>query len=235
MDPLAPRHGDSPARLRIGAILHGWRCVLVDLRGHGKSTGKRIYYGTVETKDLSQLLDQLAQKGQLAGPVSAIGESYGAALALRWKTVEPRVQNVVAIAPYVVLSNAVLNISRDYAPWMPQFILKAGLKKLPAVLNVPPGALDTTTVLSEKPVLALFVAGAADRIMPVADEQRLDKLAQPGSPLVVVPDATHESLTYFFNDLVPPVLAWLEREKPPATGASGATVLPSPAYVAQPN
>jgi cephalosporin-C deacetylase-like acetyl esterase len=42
--------------------------------------------------------------------VAVIGESYGAALALRWKTMDPRVGNVVAIAPYVVLSNAVLNM-----------------------------------------------------------------------------------------------------------------------------
>ena len=26
----------------------GWRCVLVDLRGHGKSTGKKVYFGTRE-------------------------------------------------------------------------------------------------------------------------------------------------------------------------------------------
>jgi hypothetical protein len=34
-------------------------------------------------------------------------------------------------------------------------------------------------------------------------------LALPGSKFIVVPDATHETLTYFFADLVPPVLTWL--------------------------
>src|SRR5450631_129493 len=29
----------------------GWRCVLVDLRGHGKSTGKQIFYGIKEAHD----------------------------------------------------------------------------------------------------------------------------------------------------------------------------------------
>ena len=28
--------------------------------------------------------------------------------------------------------------------------------------------------------------------------------------LIVVPEATHEAVTYYFQDLVPPVLAWLE-------------------------
>ena len=55
-----------------------------------------------------------------ARPVAAMGESYGAALALRWKTDEQRVDSVVAIAPYAVLSNAVLNIRHEYAHWFPQ-------------------------------------------------------------------------------------------------------------------
>src|SRR3954466_5867333 len=77
----------------------GWRCVLLDLRGHGKSTGKRIYFGIQETKDLSQLLDHLADQGHLVEPIAAVGESYGAALALRWKCVEPRLGPVVAMSP----------------------------------------------------------------------------------------------------------------------------------------
>jgi len=204
--------------------------VLVDLRGHGKSTGKQIFFGTRETEDLSQLLDKLAADGQLAGPVSAVGESYGASLALRWKSEDPRVRTVVSIAPYASLSNAVLNISRDYAAWMPEIFIRAGLKKLPRVLNVQPGELDTTTVLERNPVSALFVAGAADKIMPLADVQRLDQLSGPGSELIVEPNATHEAVTYFFNDLAPPVVAWLAAAGGVPTSAGGSNVLSSPAY-----
>jgi len=83
------------------------------------------------------LLDRLNEDGQLRGPVNVMGESYGAALALRWKASEPRVQNVVAIAPYAVLSNAVVNIRQDYAPWAPAFVVRMALKRLPALLKVP--------------------------------------------------------------------------------------------------
>jgi pimeloyl-ACP methyl ester carboxylesterase len=197
----------APWALRLAQ--EGWRCVLVDLRGHGKSTGKRIYYGAREARDLSQLLDRLAQDGQLNDPVAAFGESYGAALALRWKTVEPRVRTVVAITPYAGLSNAVLNLCHEYAGWTPRMLLRAGLKKLPSVLEVSADELDTTTGLARSPVAALFVAGTEDRITPVADAEQLQALAAPGSRLIVVPGATHEAVTYFFADLVPPVLAWL--------------------------
>ena len=197
----------APWALRLAQ--EGWRCVLVDLRGHGKSTGKWIYYGLQETRDLSQLLDRLAQDGQLKEPVAAFGESYGAALALRWKTVEPRVRTVVAITPYAGLSNAVLNLGHEYAGWMPRMFIRAGLKKLPSLFKVPAADLDITTVLIRHPVAALLVAGAEDRITAVADVKQLQALAAPGSELIVVPGATHEAVTYFFADLVPPVLNWL--------------------------
>jgi hypothetical protein len=191
----------------------GWRCVLVDLRGHGKSTGRKVYFGLVETNDMSRLLDALARNNELAQPVDVVGESYGASLALRWKTVEPRVQSVVAIAPYASLSNSVLNISRQYAGWFPQAIIRSGLKKLPAVLGVSATELDTTTVMRRKPVTALFIAGGEDNIAPVGDVEELRALALPDSKMLIVPGATHEGLTYYFPELVPVILPWLDEHK----------------------
>jgi pimeloyl-ACP methyl ester carboxylesterase len=215
----------APWALRLAE--DGWRCVLVDLRGHGKSTGKKIYFGIHETHDLSQLLDKLMETGQLTGPVAVMGESYGAALALRWHTTDARVGTVV-IAPYGSLSNAVMNIRRDYVGWMPPFLLREGLRKLPKVLQVGPEELDTTTVLKRSPVTALFIAGGDDHIAPAADVENLKQMAGQGSELIVEPNATHESVTYYFHDLAPPVLAWLAGETAPATGANQQVVLPSP-------
>jgi pimeloyl-ACP methyl ester carboxylesterase len=203
----------APWALRLAQ--EGWRCVLVDLRGHGKSTGRRIYFGVREPSDLSQLLDELAREHWLIEPVASVGESFGAALSLRWKAADPRVQMAVAIAPYASLSNALLNICHDYAGWVPKAILRAGLKKVPGVLKVQPAELDTTTVLTRQPVTALFIAGAGDKISPVADVKQLYSLTS-GSELVVVPDATHEAVTYFFDDLVPPILEWLTKRDAPA-------------------
>jgi hypothetical protein len=70
-------------------------------------------------------------------------------------------------------------------------------------------------------VTALFVAGAEDKIAPVKDVEQLRALAAPGSELIVVPDATHEAVTYFFAGLVPPVLACLSRN-----GGPGNSVYP---------
>jgi pimeloyl-ACP methyl ester carboxylesterase len=191
----------------------GWRCVLVDLRGHGKSTGKRIYFGVKETNDMSQLLDALAADHELAEPVVAFGESYGAVLALRWKTVDPRVRSVVAIAPYANLSNTVMNIRQEYAGWVPKGMVRAGVKKLPSVLKIPGSEFDTTTVLEQEPVAALFIAGGDDKIAPVGVVESLHSLALPDSEFIIVPDATHEALTYCFSELAPPILRWLTEDR----------------------
>ena len=198
-----------PWALRLAQA--GWRCVLVDLRGHGKSTGRHIYFGVKETQDMTQLLDALARDGQLTGPVEALGDSYGAVLAIRWITVDPRVRSIVAISPYDSLSNAVMNIRNEYADWVPKFMVKAGMKDLPSVLHIPAGEFDTSTVLKQNQVKALFVAGGLDRITPEAEVAYLRSLAISGSELVVVPEATHEALPYYFSVLAPPVLAWLAR------------------------
>ena len=198
----------TPWALRLAE--EGWRCVLVDLRGHGKSTGRRIYFGVQEVRDLSQLLDQLTSDGQVASPLAVLGHSYGGALALRWKAVEPRLGRVVALAPYAVLSNVVLNIRREYSGWVPAGLVKAGLKKLPSVLKTEPSELDTATVLARHPVVALFAFGAEDRVAPAVEVTRLHREAGPGSELIAVPQATHEAVTYYFDELVPPVLRWLD-------------------------
>jgi pimeloyl-ACP methyl ester carboxylesterase len=200
-----------PWALRLGE--DGWRCVLVDLRGHGESTGRRIYCGVRETNDMTLLLNALARNNELAEPVSVVGESYGAALALRWKTVEPRVHTVVAIAPYASMSNSVLNLCAEYADWLRPEVIQSGLKKLPEVLQIPASEFDTTTVLKRTPVSALFVAGGQDKITPQTDVAQQRALASPDSRMIVVQEATHESLTYYFSDLAPPVTAWLDAEK----------------------
>lgn len=199
----------APWALRLAQ--DGWRCVLVDLRGHGRSTGGQIYYGIREPHDLSQLLDKLAHDGQLQEPVAAMGESYGAAMSLRWPALDPRVRSVVAITPYAVLSNSVLNLRREYAAWVPKILIKAGLKKLPSILGVHSSELDTTTVLARHPETALFIAAGDDKISPAADVEQLRALASPQSRLILLPGATHETVTYYFGDLAAPVLAWLAR------------------------
>ncbi len=88
------------------------------------------------------------------------------------------------------------------------------MKRLPALLGVQADELDTTTVLARHPVAGLFVVGSEDKITPLADVQKLFEAAALGSKLITVPEATHETVPYFFSELSAPVLAWLGTNTP---------------------
>lgn len=187
----------------------GWRCVLVDLRGHGKSNGKQIYFGIEEVRDLQALLDQLQERDGAVSPIAVVGHSYGAVLALRWRITDPRVDKVVAISPYADLSSAVLNISAQYARWIPTSLIKAGLRKLPDFLHVQPQELNPSSWMESNRQAALFIAGAEDRIVPVDQVERLCQSGNSDNRLIVVPKAAHEPLPFYFDDLADPVTRWL--------------------------
>jgi pimeloyl-ACP methyl ester carboxylesterase len=142
-------------------------------------------------------------------------------MALRWQTSEPRVRAVVAITPYAGLSNAVMNLRGEYASWLPKSLVRAGLRKLPGNLGVPAGELDTMTVMARMPRPVFLVAAEKDKIAPLADVQELARLAPAGSQLLVVPEATHETVTYYFPELVQPVLTWLAATNGPAPQRQG--------------
>lgn len=210
----------APWALRLAQ--EGWRTVLVDLRGHGRSSGKRIFYGVREADDLRQLADELTRQGQLTEPLVALGDSYGAALALRWQTRDPRVRSSVAMAPYAELAPAALNLRREYARFFPARWVKAGLHRMPKLLEVPPAELDTIRVLQARPVEALFVAGGKDAIAPADEVRRLHVLAAPSSRFLLVEDSVHEVLPYRFEELTGPVLEWLAQVKAPGLQAGRA-------------
>ncbi len=200
-----------PWALQLGQA--GWRCVLVDLRGHGESTGKRIYFGTVETMDLAQLLDALETRDQLVSPVQVLGESYGASLALRWAAADHRLQRVVAIAPYPQLAPATLNLRAEFAAWFPARWVRGALERLPRLLAVKPERLDPISILAGRRLPALFIAGSTDRIAPPEAVRRLSQAMPAASAFLSVPDATHEGLGLRLDVLAGPVSDWFTRSE----------------------
>src|SRR5207253_8659914 len=72
----------------------GYRAVMVDSRGHGRSTGPFLTWGTQEPRDLTQLIDAL---GYGDGPIGVFGESNGAAVSIMWGAHDARVRAVVAL------------------------------------------------------------------------------------------------------------------------------------------
>jgi alpha-beta hydrolase superfamily lysophospholipase len=191
----------------------GWRCVLVDLRGHGQSTSKRVYFGTEELNDLRALLTHLEENHDVSVPVQVVGHSFGGVLALRWKMADPRVDRVVSMSPYADLPTAIENIRREYARWIPKFFIAAGARHLPELLQTEPCELNPSCWVNESLSDVLFVAGGADAIATLDQVQRLYRLAGAEKELMIIKNAAHETLPFYLDDLAEPVTRWL-RESP---------------------
>jgi pimeloyl-ACP methyl ester carboxylesterase len=98
------RHMLGQARVHAA---QGYRVIAVDSRGHGESSGKYLTYGVEESRDLVAVLDEVARRGELVQPLAVVGSSYGAATALQLAAQDPRVQRVVAMAPFASLREVV--------------------------------------------------------------------------------------------------------------------------------
>jgi pimeloyl-ACP methyl ester carboxylesterase len=188
----------------------GWQAVLVDLRGHGRSTGKSISFGPVEVAELRGLLSHLERKGRTPSPVIAMGVSYGATIALRWTASDPRLSSAIAIAPYARLGDAIENIRKDFASWVPSSWIQTGVRGVPEAVGAKPGDLDTLQAIQGRSVRALLMAGGRDVIAPVSAVETLQLACTPGSNLWVLDGSNHEALPFRFNDLAPAVERWLD-------------------------
>jgi pimeloyl-ACP methyl ester carboxylesterase len=225
-----PREGLPPTRAAVGTafLVHGygvdletmfpwalylaqegWRCVLADLRGHGQSGGRRVYYGCVETNDLCELRRELEASGRVHGPYVAIGHSLGGAIALRWQTVDPEIAGSVAFGPLAEFAPAAERLRAEYVSWLPSRWVGRAVKKLPGLLELPPNALDTRAALEGHSVRALLVAGSGDVITPPEDSAMIWPLLEQGSEMIVVGPVTHELLPYLFDQHAVPVRNWL--------------------------
>lgn len=95
-------HASSLSMLGKGRSLApaGYRAVLVDLRGHGRSAELPVTFGVRECEDLSRVVDDLERRRLLAGKLGVEGISFGAAVAIQFAAHDPRVAAVVSVAGF---------------------------------------------------------------------------------------------------------------------------------------
>lgn len=188
----------------------GWRSVLVDLRGHGESGGKRVTFGVLETNDLRCLRQSLEAMGEVEGPYVAVGHSMGASLALRWQTVDPAISASVALGPYARFVPAAGRLRDEYARWLPKGWVRRAAERVPGVLGVAADRLETDAAIRGREVRAFLVASAQDVITPPEDAAALRELTGGGSGFLIVSGGTHETLPYLFEQHGLLVREWLD-------------------------
>jgi pimeloyl-ACP methyl ester carboxylesterase len=177
----------------------GYRAVLMDGRGHGRSSGDFLTYGVVESRDLSQVLDALAAQGMTTGKIGAMGVSYGAATSIEWAGVEPRVAAVIAVAPFASLRDVVPPYVRRFLPGigalLPDFLVARTIARAGLTGSFDPDDANPLAAIARTHAPVLLVHGEADTNIPAAQSVALHEQARGHSDVLLMPGEDHGTVT----------------------------------------
>lgn len=191
----------------------GWRVVLVDLRGHGRSGGDRVTFGIREAEELYDLKRVLEAEGEVHGPYVALGHSMGGTVVLRWQVMDPEVVVGVAFGGYAEFVPAAERLRAEYARWLPRCWVRRAAGRVPGLLGVPAVEMDPVSVVRGRELRVLFVAATGDRVTPPEDSQQFMRAMGAGGRLLVVDGVTHETLPYAFGQHGEWVKRWLSGDR----------------------
>ncbi|HVO80298.1 MAG TPA: alpha/beta hydrolase [Terriglobales bacterium] len=193
-------HGVSDNRTgMLGAaeflLRHRYSVVMMDARAHGHSGGQMATYGWTERYDTVAITQALFSTERVRH-LYALGVSMGAAIALQSAAVEPRIEAVVAEAPFASLRE----VSYDYAgldisPWLGRTLFRpAAYLALCEVAHT--GHFDPDNVSPEMDVTQrefpiLLICGTGDRRIPCQHAERIYHAAHGAKELWIVDGAQH--------------------------------------------
>jgi pimeloyl-ACP methyl ester carboxylesterase len=193
----------------------GYRVVLVDLRGHGRSTGRWIGFGAWERDDLKTMVDDLERRGLLAGKLGVFGISYGAVMGIHWAARDPRVAAMVALAPFSDPRKAIVDFARGVRPKLAARLGEETFAAAEAKASVMAGFKwsDVSVLESAKRMTApvLFFHGRHDSWIPPSHSAELLLVAQAESRRRLSED-DHMTLTVRHGTIGRQALHWFEEK-----------------------
>jgi pimeloyl-ACP methyl ester carboxylesterase len=195
----------------------GYRAVLVDARGHGRSSGDFMTYGVVEAHDLSQVLSALTAEGFPTERVGAMGVSYGAATAIEWAGADPRVAAVVAVAPFASLQAVVPVYARRLLPGigalLPKFVIERAIARAGRTGAFDPDLASPADAIARTRAPVLLVHGSADLDIPAKHSEAIHARAPDHSEVLILDGETHYTITADRSGVLwARALAWFQRE-----------------------
>ncbi|MEO1235280.1 MAG: alpha/beta fold hydrolase [Planctomycetota bacterium] len=202
----------------------GYRVVLIDQRGHGRSTGDWATYGVQESHDMVAVLDALDARGLLVEPVGVAAVSFGASTAVRLAEMDDRVKALVLISTFSSMREVVPDFGRAIGfraftdEKFQRIIDHAG-----RIGGFDPDEADVAERLARIDTPALIFHGEKDRLIPVQHAVRLYTAAERDTvELVRVAEAGHTTLgDQVVEPIRGPMLAWFERYLVDKSSGSG--------------
>jgi pimeloyl-ACP methyl ester carboxylesterase len=202
----------TPWALRLAE--EGYRCVVVDLRGHGSSTGRHISFGAFEARDLSAVIDDLGARGWDVSRVGLLGVSYGASVALLTAGRDPRIGAVVAFEPFASAERAVPELMRSVFAAQARGIsdrqFAAAHLKQARIAGFDWSEADIPAALASTRAPVLFLHGEADTWLSPEHSRALMAHAPAGSRLMLVPRDNHVTLPLQLRTFERDVIGWFD-------------------------
>ncbi len=156
----------------------GFRVLVFDLRGHGRSGGDHLGLGWVERRDVRAAVDLLLEQGFEPGRIGIHGTSYGAATAILSAAVIPEVGAILADSAFADMRDIMdeqIEKRTKVPSWFARHFLRPGLAFVAQVLYsidfdaIPPER--AVPDISPRPIL--FIHGSEDRVIPFEHALRL--------------------------------------------------------------
>ena len=157
-----------------------------------------------------QLLDYLKAKGLCDEKVGVLGLSYGATLALHWAAHDPRVQTVVAIAPYDHPEDAARRLAKEVKIPISPKALNGALALASKRLDLKWDDWSGETAMRGVKEPVLLIGGGHDRVAVPKDIEALYDAAPAGTKVIMVPGVNHFALGFLLHELAEPVKDWLQ-------------------------
>ncbi len=228
-DPLRPAKGtililhgyqDAKEEMMHWALFlaqGGYRAVLVDLRGHGRSSGPWIGYGAFEVSDLRQVIDDLTRRGLASGPIGVLGVSYGASIGLQLAAADPRVGAVVALEPYADTRQGIEEFAHGVVPSLVKDWTEAdfstALDRAAKQAHFSWQDTDVYAAVAHRAVPTLYFHGQNDPWIPTRESQRLNDHTQGPHAIGYLDFSTgnpHVMLSWILDPIDVAALRWFD-------------------------
>jgi alpha-beta hydrolase superfamily lysophospholipase len=200
----------------------GYSLVMMDARAHGASGGPIATYGWLERNDTRAIIDALISselepcftvkwsalcRGDRRAPshIYALGESMGAGIVLQSAAADPRIEAVVAEAPFANMPEA----SYDYAglrkyPWLGKTLLAPFgwtlLYRGEKLAGLPVAEVSPVKAAASRAFPVLLICDEKDKALPCRHSEMIYAAARGPRQLWVVPGAFHTAAYGFFPE-----------------------------------
>jgi pimeloyl-ACP methyl ester carboxylesterase len=172
-------------------------------------------FGVVESRDLKQVLDQLEERGLIAGEVGVMGVSYGASVAIEWAAIDARIHAIVALEPFATLED----VSIDAAPlvlgrnrWLySDNDIRDALQKAGKMAGFNPADASPLAAMPKVRAPVLLFHSKDDEFIPFRHSVRLSD-AGADTLLLPVEKQSHFMMWWYSRDMIALFArAWLNK------------------------